>query len=151
MARKYSGKKGKSGSSKVLDKKQPVWVRYKAKEAEMLVVKLAKEGRSTSEIGIMLRDKYGIPSIKQITDKSILQIIDEKKLSPKLPEDLMNLIRRALAIREHLEENHKDTTAKRGLELTESKIRKLVQYYKKSGKLEESWKYNPKDAKLYVD
>ena len=151
MAKMYSRKKGKSGSKKVLDKKQPVWVRHKPKEVEMLIVKLAKEGKTTSEIGITLRDNYGVPSVKQITGKTILKIVSEKRLAPKLPEDLMNLIRRALSIREHLDENKKDMTAKRGLEITESKVRKLVSYYKASGKISEDWKYNPKDAKLYVE
>lgn len=151
MAKKYSGSKGQSGSNKVLDKKQPIWVRHKSKEVELLIVKLAKEGKSTSEIGIVLRDRYGIPSIKQITEKKISEILEAKKLTPKLPEDLMNLIRRALALREHMTENHKDMTAKRGLEITESKIRKLVTYYKETEKLAADWKYNPKDAKLYVE
>lgn len=151
MARKYSGKKGKSGSKKVLGKKQPVWVRHKAKEVEMLVLKLAKENKSTSEIGIILRDMYGVPSVKQATEKKISKILEEKKLTPKLPEDLMNLIKRALAIRAHQEQNKKDMTAKRGLEITESKIRKLAKYYIENKRLDSSWKYNPKDAKLYVE
>jgi len=151
MARKYSRKKGQSGSSKVLGKKVPVWVIHKPKEAEMLVVKLAKDGISTSEIGILLRDKYAIPSVKQLTGKSISTILTDKKIVPKLPEDLMNLIKRALAIREHMDENKKDMTGKRGLELTESKVRKLMKYYKNNNKLEKDWKYNPKDARLYVE
>lgn len=151
MARKYSGKKGKSGSKKVLDKKQPIWVRHKPKEVEMLVIKLAKEGKSTSEIGIMLRDIYGIPSVKQVTEKRISHILADKKMTPKLPEDMMNLIKRALMVRAHLEQNKKDMTAKRGLEITESKIRRLAKYHMMNGKLDSGWKYNPKDAKLYVE
>lgn len=151
MAKKYSGKKGKSGSKKVLGKKKPIWVIHKPKEVEMLVLKLAKEGNSSSKIGIILRDKYGIPSVNQVTDKSITEIMASKKLLPKLPEDLMNLIKRSIALRDHLEVNNSDMTAKRGLELTESKVRRLVTYYKDSGKLNSDWKYNPKNAKLYVE
>ena len=44
MARMYSGKRGKSGSKKPLKKTAPSWVRLSAKEAEMLIVKMAKEG-----------------------------------------------------------------------------------------------------------
>ena len=32
---------------------------------------MAKEGKSTSEIGILLRDTYGIPSVKLITGKRV--------------------------------------------------------------------------------
>jgi small subunit ribosomal protein S15 len=151
MAKKYSGKKGKSGSKKILGKKQPVWVRHKPKEVELLIVKHAKEGLSSSEIGINLRDKYGVPSVKELTGKRISQILFDKKLSPKLPEDMMNLIKRAIALREHLEQNKKDMGAKRGLEITESKIRRLMKYYKANNKLSQDWKYNPKDAKLYIE
>jgi small subunit ribosomal protein S15 len=151
MAKKYSGKKGKSGSKKVLGKKQPVWVRHKPKEVELLVVKYAKEGLSSSEIGISLRDKYGVPSVKELTGKRITQILEDKKLLGKLPEDMLNLIKRAIALREHLEQNKKDMGAKRGLEITESKLRKLMKYYKENKKLSQDWKYNPKDAKLYIE
>ena len=151
MARRYSGKKGKSGSKSPVEKKSPIWVRYKPKEIEMLIVKLAKEGQTSSEIGIHLRDSYGVPSVKDITGKSITKIMSEKNLLPKLPEDLMNLMRRALKLRDHLEENHGDTTAKRGLEITESKVRRLVKYYQENEKIPADWKYNPKEAKLYVE
>ena len=151
MAKKFSGKKGKSGSKKVLGKKLPVWVRYKPKEVELLIVKHAKEGLSSSEIGITLRDKYGVPSVKELTGKKVNAILTEKKIVPKLPEDLMNMIKRAIALREHLEQNKKDMGAKRGLEITESKVRKLATYYKNNNKLDENWKYNPKDAKLYIE
>jgi small subunit ribosomal protein S15 len=151
MAKKYSGKKGKSGSSKVLGKKQPIWVRYKPKEVELLITKLSKEGSSSSEVGIILRDKYGVPSVKELTGKRITKIMEEKNILPKIPEDMVNLIKRAIALREHLEQNKKDMGAKRGLEITESKIRRLMKYYKNNNKLAQDWKYNPKDAKLYIE
>ena len=60
-------------------------------------------------------------------------------------------MRRALLIRKHMEENHKDMSAKRGLQLTESKIGRLVKYYKKTGKVEWGWKYDPEQIKIYVE
>jgi small subunit ribosomal protein S15 len=71
MARMYSRKRGKSGSKKPAKPILPGWVRYKAKEVELLVAKLAKEGKSSSEIGLFLRDVYGIPSVKLVTQKRI--------------------------------------------------------------------------------
>ena len=150
MARRYSGKKGKSGSTKVATDKVPSWVNYKEKEVELMITKLAKEGKASAEIGLVLRDSYGIPSVKVLTKKTISQIMIEKKVYPQLPEDLINEIRTALNIREHIDENKKDMTAKRGLEISESKIRRLVKYYKRTKKVEESWKYNPKTAKLFI-
>jgi small subunit ribosomal protein S15 len=150
MSRRYSGKKGKAGSKKPLRKGAPSWTRYKPAEAEMLVVKLSKEGKSPSQIGLILRDVYGIPDVKNSVGKKLNKILKEKKIAPQIPEDLMALIKRSIAIKKHLEKNKKDQTAKRGLTLTESKIRALVKYYKKAKKLPADWKYEPEKIRLYV-
>ncbi len=150
MARMYSRAKGKSGSKKPLEKTKPSWLRYSTKELEILIGKLAKEGKTASQIGLLLRDVYGVPDVKVVMNKSISQILKEKNLAKDIPEDLMYLIKRAIAIRNHLEKNKKDMSAKRGLLITESKILSLSKYYKKSGKLPEEWKYDPKTAKLMV-
>ena len=151
MARMHSRKKGKSGSKKPFKRTPLSWIRYKPKEIELLVVKLAKEGKRASEIGLTLRDTYGIPDVKKIVGKKITKILAEKKLSAKIPEDLMALIKKDIAVRKHLEHNTKDETAKRGLTLTESKIKRLVKYYKEAGKLPEEWKYEPKRVRFYIE
>ncbi|MBD3249215.1 30S ribosomal protein S15 [Candidatus Woesearchaeota archaeon] len=151
MARKYSRKKGKAGSHKPERKTAPSWIRYKPKEIEMLIVKLAKKGKTSSQIGIFLRDSYGIPSVKEVTKKKIQKILKENKITSEIPEDLMALIKRSIAIRKHLEENHKDESAKRGLILTESKLKSLARYHKRAGNLAEEWKYHPERIRLYVE
>ncbi len=150
MARMYSRKKGKAGSHGVLKQTVPSWVRYTEKEIELLITKLSKEGKTPSQIGVILRDTYGIPNTKAITKKTIAQILKEKKLLGEIPEDLLTLIKGGIAINKHLEKNKKDETAKRGLTLTESKIRRLVKYYKRVGKLPLQWKYEPKRAGMLV-
>ena len=82
--------------------------------------KLAKEGKTGSQIGVFLRDVYGIPSVRLVTQKKMGAMLTEKKLGTKLPEDLLALIVRAVQIRKHLEANHLDQPARRGLHLTES-------------------------------
>lgn len=151
MARMHSRKKGTSGSKRPSKPSMPTWLRYGAKEAELLVVKLSKEGKSAAEIGIVLRDNYGIPSVKLITKKTITAILKEKKLTKELPEDVIALMRRVDTIKSHLELNKKDMTAKRGLQLTESKINRLVKYHKKEGNIAVDWKYDPKSVKMYTE
>ncbi|MCH8329059.1 MAG: 30S ribosomal protein S15 [Nanoarchaeota archaeon] len=150
MARKYSRKHGKSGSKKPLKKSLPVWLRYKPKEVEILIAKLAKEGKNSSEIGIVLRDTYGIPDVRTLCKKKISNILEEKNLAQEIPDDLLALIRRSVAIRKHMETNNKDQTAKRGLTLTESKIKALTIYYKATGKLSSEWKFDPERAGFYM-
>jgi small subunit ribosomal protein S15 len=151
MARKYSGARGKSGSTKPSKKSVPAWFQHKSKEIELLVVKLAKEGKNPSVIGLHLRDVYGIPDVKVATSKSITAILKEKNLQKEVPEDLMAVIRRSVLLRKHLGDNKNDMSALRGLQLTESKIRKLVKYYKTTGRLPLSYKYDPARVKLAVE
>ena len=150
MARMHTRKRGKAGSKKPSTRTTPKWVRYKKDEVERLILKLANEGNSSANIGLILRDQFGIPSVKTITGKTVSKIMRENKIYPKYPEDLFNLLKQAVNLRSHLEKNKRDYTSKRGLELFESKIRRLGKYYVKSGVLPEDWRYDPEQAKLLV-
>ena len=151
MARIHSRKKGKSSSNKPYTPEPPGWVTTKSKEVERTVLRLSDEGMSTSQIGMKLRDQFGVPNVKLCTGKSITTILSEHKRAPKLPEDLRNLMKKAVNMDEHLRENHKDTHNKRALALTEAKIRRLVRYYKTKGVLEPDWEYKLSAAKLLVE
>ena len=150
MARMHSGKKGKSGSTKPISGTVPDWVEYKPKEVEELVTTLANAGHSTSEIGLILRDQYGIPSVKAITGKTISKILANNKLLGEIPEDLMNLIKTSVALQKHMAKNRKDFSAKRGFQLSVSKIRRLVKYYVNKGTLPKDWRYSEERAALLV-
>lgn len=146
----YSGKKGKHGSKKPIKKTIPGWVRYDAKEVEALIIKSAKTGKTASEIGLILRDTYGIPSVRNVTKKKMNRILTENNLMPKLPEDMTALIKKDIAIMKHLENNKHDMAVKRGQLITESKINKLAKYYKKTGKLPENWIFDRTKAKALI-
>lgn len=151
MARMHSRKKGKHGSKKPAKKTTPSWALYDAKKAELLIAKLAKDGKSTSQIGTLLRDAYGIPSIPALCGKSISSILKEKNLAAEVPEDLASLLKKSAAIRKHIESNRHDETAARGMILTKSKIGRLIKYYKKKGRIPESWKYDAERARFFAE
>jgi len=151
MARIHARRKGKSSSTKPYRTENPGWVPISGTEIEDLIVRLSKEGKSTSEIGIILRDQYGVPSTKLATSKKITKILKENKVEFKLPEDLTNLIKKAVNLSDHLKENPKDLHNKRSLHLTEQKIRRMVRYYQKTDVLPPDWEYSLKTAKLLVD
>jgi small subunit ribosomal protein S15 len=146
----HSRKKGKAGTSRPHRTASPDWVEPKGDEVSEMVVKLAKEGQRPTAIGTTMRDQNGVPSVKLATGKKIAEILEENKIKSDLPEDLRNLIIRAVALDKHLKANPKDRSSKRGLQLTESKIRRLIKYYKRTKRLSEDWKYNIKTAKLLV-
>ncbi len=147
----HARRKGKSGSTRPIWRKTPDWVPYSSDEIENLVIEKAKEGVGSAQIGLILRDAYAIPSVKKISGKSITKIMNENDIGSKMPEDFLNLVRRAWNLRKHLESgNKKDKHSRRGLQLIESKIRRLVKYYRKKGILEPDFKYEPSKATLYL-
>jgi len=148
MARMYARKRGKSGSKKPLVQAQ--WVEYKSEEVERLVVKLAKDGLSIPMIGQVLRDQYGIPSVRIATKKTVLKILNENKITSTIPEDLLNLLKKVVNLHEHMLKHKKDNTSKHGMELLESKIRRLAKYYVKVGRLPKDWRYDAERAKLII-
>ena len=150
MARMHARKKGKSGSKHPLRTVKPEFVAYDQSEIEELIVKLGKEGHSPSRIGIILRDQYGIPSVKEVAGKKMGYFLKKNTLASETPEDLQNLIKKAVNLRKHLERNSRDKHNKRGLQLIESKIRRLSKYYKREGKLPKDWRYEPEKARLRI-
>ncbi|MEE3276702.1 MAG: 30S ribosomal protein S15 [Candidatus Thermoplasmatota archaeon] len=149
MARIYSRRRGRSGSSALPRSKHPSWAPT-PKKVEAQVLKFAKSGLSTAVIGTLLRDTYGVPSVKLATGKSISDLLRAADAAPELPEDLTNLMQRAVRLGEHLERNTRDVHNQRALQLTESKILRLARYYRDSGRLDADWKYSLANAKLLV-
>ena len=148
LARIHSHRKGKSHSTRPTSKRAPSWVTHSPEEVEALIVKLAKSGLKPSEIGIRLRDEYGIPLVKPVLSKSITDVLRENNLLGELPEDLERLLTRAKRLQEHLAVHRSDRKNVRSLELLEAKIHRLSKYYKTIGRLPQDWKYSAVVAQL---
>ena len=138
-------------SSKPVREAAPDWVPMLPREVESKVVELAKEGKQPAVIGLILRDSYGIPSVQEVCGKKIQQILSANGLAGKLPQDLQNLVQRAIALQEHLAANPRDLHNLRGLELIESRIRALGKYYLGRSELPDTWAYTRDGARLLVD
>jgi small subunit ribosomal protein S15 len=141
---------GKSESKRPIRSKAPEWIKTKPEEISDKVVELARKGVSQSMIGMTLRDQYGIPLVKQVTGKKVAQILKEHEVAPPLPQDLLDLVRRAVDLRRHMENNKKDLHAKHGLVRMESTIHRLSNYYIRKGTLPKDWKYVPEKMVLIV-
>ena|SRR3989344_5540861 len=151
MARMYSRKRGRAGSKRPSKIAIPTWVSYKSEEIDKLILKLYKSGNSISKVGMILRDNYGIPSVRYITKNRIGKILKINNSAPKLPEDITALIKKDIRLVKHLDGNKKDMTVWRGLQITESKINKLAKYYKREKVLPSDWKFDRKTAKLFIE
>ena len=153
MARMYARRKGKSGSTKPHNETPPEWSNTDSKEITNLIIELGKAGHTTAQIGTILRDQHAVPDVRAaLGGKRIGAILAENDIGGTYPEDMMNLMRKAVAIIEHMGSgNHKDLHNKRALELTEAKIRRLAKYYINEGKLPSDWKYKRDQLRLMVE
>lgn len=148
MARMHSKKKGKSGTKRPKRKENAGWV--DSLEAKKIAQKLVKQGVPPAKIGLILRDQYGIPSFRAAAGKKLTAYLEQEGLYKKFPEDLLQLFRKAVRMREHLKANKKDIHNRTKLSHTESKIMRLVKYYKRIGKVPADWRYDPEQVALLI-
>lgn len=150
MARMHARRRGKSGSVRPHRDDPPAWSTTDAAEIEQLVIDLHRKEKSSAEIGTILRDQYAVPDVKLATGRRVGEILEANGLGTEIPEDLRNLIVKALGMRKHLAENRNDVHNKRQLQLTESKVRRLVKYYVGSKRLPTGWVYKPETAEILL-
>ena len=148
MGRMHTHNHGKSHSIRPIELKKPEWVTMESKEIEALIIKYAKEGMTSSMIGIKLRDQHAIPLVKPIINKSISDVLKENELTPEIPEDLNNIVLKAINLQKHLKDNKSDSRNIRSLELIEAKVHRLSTHYKKKGIIPKKWKYKSVVAQL---
>jgi small subunit ribosomal protein S15 len=148
MGRLHTHNHGKSHSIRPIDPKKPDWVKQTNEEIEALIIKYAKEGMTSSQIGTKLRDQHAIPLVKPIINKGIKEVLIENKLNPEIPDDLNNIVMKAVNLQKHLKENRSDNRNTRALELVEAKVHRLSTHYKKTGEIDQKWKYKSVVAQL---
>ena len=153
MARMHSRRRGSSGSDRPAADDPPEWSDIDTEAIEQRVVELAEQGHDPSQIGLKLRDEgvrgTPIPDVKLATGKKVTEILEAHGADADLPEDLRNLMAKAVRLHEHLEENPTDYQNKRALQNTESKIRRLIEYYR-GDEIDEEFSYSVDDARDLV-
>ncbi|GAA0297512.1 30S ribosomal protein S15 [Halarchaeum salinum] len=141
----HTRRRGSSGSDKPAADEPPEWSDVDADAIEERVVELAEEGYDPSQIGMQLRDEgvqgTPVPDVKLAADKKVTEILEENDAEPELPEDFRNLLEKAIRLRGHVEQNGQDHQNRRALQNTESKIRRLADYYR-GDELDEDFTYS---------
>ncbi len=61
---------------------KPSWVKMKKEDLEKLIAELGKQGETPAKIGLILRDKHGVPKTRTFETK-IAKILKDKKISYK--------------------------------------------------------------------
>ncbi|MFA5049620.1 MAG: 30S ribosomal protein S15 [Candidatus Micrarchaeia archaeon] len=150
MAKMHSKKRGRSKSRKprIIQKTQEDYTDAQIKEK---IIELAKKGTKPAEIGRILRDEYAVGDIRaHLGGKRLSSFLKDEDVYSEYPPDLLDLIRKAVGVRNHLKNNKTDRHNKVKLSHMESKIKRLTIYYIKEGKLSSNWKYDPQTAHLLL-
>jgi len=150
----HSRRRGSSGSDRPAADDPPEWSDLDEETIEAHVVELAEQGHNPSEIGLKLRDEgvkgTPVPDVKLATGKKITEILEENDAAHEIPEDLRNLMAKAVRLRDHLRENPTDYQNKRALQNTESKIRRLLNYYR-GDEIDEEFSYSVDEARELIE
>jgi small subunit ribosomal protein S15 len=150
----HSRRRGSSDSDKPVADEPPEWSDVDEDAIEERVVELAEAGHSPSQIGLKLRDEgvqgTPVPDVKLATGKKVTEILDDNDAGADLPEDLHSLMEQAVRLQEHMDENPTDYQNKRALQNTQSKIRRLVDYYR-GDELDEEFSYSYDKAKALLE
>lgn len=151
MARMHSKKRGKSKSRK--PQKDQIRIPQdtpEGKEIERLIVSYAKQGVSPALIGEKLKREHKVPYIKHILGRRLATVLKENGLSGQMPADMMDLMRKAVNMHDHISRNKRDLHNATRLKRIEAKIWRLTKYYIRNGSLPQGWRYDPAQARLLV-
>jgi small subunit ribosomal protein S15 len=92
--------------------KKPSWIKIKPAELEKLIIGLAKEGHDLAKIGLILRDKHGIPKTK-LFGKKISHILKEREV--EYIDETKIIEERTNKLKSHIAKNKHDHPASRSL------------------------------------
>nr|8BTD_SP Chain SP, Ribosomal protein S13 [Giardia lamblia ATCC 50803]8BTR_SP Chain SP, Ribosomal protein S13 [Giardia lamblia ATCC 50803] len=146
MGRMHAPGKGISRSAIPYTRAPAPWNKYTPEDVCEQIYKLAKKGTPPSQIGLILRDQFAIGQVKNVTGSKIVRILKAKGLAPEIPEDLYCMIKKAVAIRKHLERSRRDKDSKFRLILVESRIHRLARYYRQARRLPPTFRYKSDQA-----
>jgi small subunit ribosomal protein S15 len=111
---------------------KPVWLKTTEEELKKLIGQLA-EKNAPAQIGIILRDQYGIPTTR-LYGKKLGQYL--KEMGIELDPDKENAEKKLERLKEHFKENKTDKKAKHKLQKAQGRVRTLGKYAERRNKKE---------------
>ena len=111
--------------TKKLDK--PTWLKIKEDELKKIIAELA-EKHSAAQIGLILRDQYGIPTTKVYGKKLAVYL---REIGKTEDYELKDIERKVERLKEHLKNNTTDKKAKHKSQKAQSKLMLRKKYSKK--------------------
>jgi len=104
---------------------KPTWVKIKEPELKKIIAELA-EKNSPSQIGLILRDQYGIPTTR-VFGKKLKAYLTELEIN--VNEDLENAEKKVNNLKQHLKNNITDRNGKHKLQKAQSRLNIIRNYF----------------------
>lgn len=104
---------------------KPAWIKMKEPELKKTILELSAK-YAPSQIGLVLRDQYGIPTTK-VFGKKLKAYLTELGIDRN--EDLENAEKKVEGIKEHLKNNITDRHAKHKLQHVQSRLNIIKKYF----------------------
>jgi len=104
---------------------KPSWVKMSEADLKKLIKELSDKN-APSKIGIILRDQYGIPSVKVFGKKMQAYL---KELGIEVNEDLENAEKKVDNLKEHFKNNITDKKAKHKLQKAQARLNITRRYF----------------------
>lgn len=98
------------------------WVKMKPAEVEKIIINLNKEGKTPSQIGMALRDEYGIPRAKLVGGR-ISRVLKANNQTPITEKVILE--KKMQNLESHIGKMEHDLCAKRSLAKKQWTIAKL--------------------------
>ena len=104
---------------------KPTWVKMKEPELKKVIAELAQK-HSPSQVGIILRDQYGVPTTR-VYGKKLKSYLEELGINRN--EDVENAEKKITRIKEHLKQNITDKKSKHKLQKAQSRLNIVQKYF----------------------
>ncbi|MGC9309809.1 MAG: hypothetical protein ACP5D2_03900 [Candidatus Nanoarchaeia archaeon] len=104
---------------------KPVWVKMDEKQLKKIIAELSKT-YPASQIGLILRDSYGIPTTR-LYGKKLKQYLKEQGIETN--EELESMEKKVNHLKKHIQNNITDKKAKHKLQKAQSRLNKLRKHY----------------------
>ena len=103
---------------------KPTWLKLTEEELVKLITELS-EKYQPSQVGLILRDQYGIPTTKVYGKKLGTYL---KEIGKTVNADLKNVEKKVEKIQEHLKNNKQDKKSKHKLQKSQSRLLAMSKY-----------------------
>lgn len=111
--------------SETRELKKPTWLKYTEDEVKDIVLKFSNKGLTAEKIGLIMKNQYGIPSVR-LYGLKIKKVLKDKFQEPTI----INLEKKVKKLEDHVKKNKHDKKADRSLTINIAKFRKRKDYEK---------------------